>query len=636
MPQLLEVTEYDVIILGTGYIESILAGIGKSVLHLDANNFYGGNWSSLNFRELLEWTRSIKEIIEISGFVEFSVNKSNQERQERIEGKKALMTNFTKVRQQAYSTIEYEIYPIPKQVDDIPLVENDDSETVPKVESQETLQDDEDDNMVDSAITQPDYDALARFLLTSEEYEQNDTITNVITEQFKSKILVRTRENEEAIAIESSRLAQLLQMHKNSENISEETLRYVSTSLSNFERIETLAVLLKESKRYCLDLAPKLVPCRGELIELLINSGVAKYLEFKAMDKTYIYSVDAFDKVPCSKEDVFTNQSISLVEKRKLMRFLTFALDYTNFPDTYKGYEEKLFVTLLTEKFKIDGKLLMAVLYAIALIRTDANNVNTIQGLEKTQRYLRSLGRYGNTAFLVGLYGCGSEIAQGFCRICAVYGGIYMLDHSVKHLLIDESSNKFAGLVDVNDQQISSTFLVSSIDYLPPIFFKGNECWETTSRAIVIIDKFIHEESGDASLTIYPPETVKNKYPITVLQLSAGTQTCPEDRYVLYLSTKANGQNAKEDLINALDKLINFTINKDKGIPNPLFALFYRQKKRTISSEVPENIILAGDPDSSLDFEEATIQAKQFFEKMCPGEEFLPAGPDPDEEEFIV
>ncbi|CAG8523679.1 8262_t:CDS:1 [Scutellospora calospora] len=73
---------------------------------------------------------------------------------------------------------------------------------------------------------------------------------------------------------------------------------------------------------------------------------------------------------------------------------------------------------------------------------------------------------------------------------------------------------------------------------------------------------------------------------------------------------------------------------------NPLFALFYRHKKRmvpsSISSEIPENIIIACDPDSSLDFEEATIQARQLFEKMCPGEEFLPAGPDPDEEELIV
>jgi RAB protein geranylgeranyltransferase component A len=67
--------------------------------------------------------------------------------------------------------------------------------------------------------------------------------------------------------------------------------------LSNSER-ETLAKLLKESRRYSLDIAPKIMPCRGELIELLISSGVGRYLEFKALDKTYIYSdQDNFDKV---------------------------------------------------------------------------------------------------------------------------------------------------------------------------------------------------------------------------------------------------------------------------------------------------------------------------------------------------
>lgn len=54
---------------------------------------------------------------------------------------------------------------------------------------------------------------------------------------------------------------------------------------------------------------------------------------------------------------------------------------------------------------------------------------------------------------------------------------------------------------------------------------------EKTSRAIVIIDKYVHEETADATLTIFPPNTVNNnKYSIRVLQLSAGTQTCPENR----------------------------------------------------------------------------------------------------------
>jgi hypothetical protein len=69
-----------------------------------------------------------------------------------------------------------------------------------------------------------------------------------------------------------------------------------------------------------------------------------------------------------------------------------------------------------------------------------------------------------------------------------------------------------------------------------------------------------------------------------------------------------------------------------------LFALFYRHKFRdtTLSSLLPNNIIATNDPDSSLDFETATTQAKQLFEKMCPNEEFLPVVPDPDDDEFSI
>ena len=44
--------EYDAIVLGTGLTECIMSGLlatkGKRVLHLDRNNFYGGDSASLN------------------------------------------------------------------------------------------------------------------------------------------------------------------------------------------------------------------------------------------------------------------------------------------------------------------------------------------------------------------------------------------------------------------------------------------------------------------------------------------------------------------------------------------------------------------------------------------------------------
>ena len=48
-------TEFDVILVGTGIVESILScalsRAGKKILHLDANRYYGANFASLNLKQ---------------------------------------------------------------------------------------------------------------------------------------------------------------------------------------------------------------------------------------------------------------------------------------------------------------------------------------------------------------------------------------------------------------------------------------------------------------------------------------------------------------------------------------------------------------------------------------------------------
>lgn len=53
--------QFDVVIIGTGLAESVLSAacsrIGKTVLHLDNNSFYGESWGSFSFEQLVEWLR---------------------------------------------------------------------------------------------------------------------------------------------------------------------------------------------------------------------------------------------------------------------------------------------------------------------------------------------------------------------------------------------------------------------------------------------------------------------------------------------------------------------------------------------------------------------------------------------------
>jgi len=57
---------YDVIVLGTGLKECVLSGLlatkGKKVLHLDRNEYYGGETASLNLTNLWKKFRPGQEV----------------------------------------------------------------------------------------------------------------------------------------------------------------------------------------------------------------------------------------------------------------------------------------------------------------------------------------------------------------------------------------------------------------------------------------------------------------------------------------------------------------------------------------------------------------------------------------------
>ena len=91
--------------------------------------------------------------------------------------------------------------------------------------------------------------------------------------------------------------------------------------------------LLANKRRYALSLFPAVLPSRGSLITTLINSGVSKYVSFRLLDSVSLYDQvrETVRRVPGSKEQVFKDKEINLMEKRRLMKFLMFAVgDFEN------------------------------------------------------------------------------------------------------------------------------------------------------------------------------------------------------------------------------------------------------------------------------------------------------------------
>ena len=137
----------------------------------------------------------------------------------------------------------------------------------------------------------------------------------------------------------------------------------------------------------------------------------------------------------------------------------------------------------------------------------------TLQALTRLRSYLRSSGRYGASPFLVGHYGGLGEVAQGFCRVSAVNGGVYILDRKTEEIVTPSSGSgdKFVVHLDDFPEPLTADVLVASNDQLPSSLrppSAQDALLSPIARCIAIIDKAIpfpalltseEEVSGDGA-----------------------------------------------------------------------------------------------------------------------------------------
>jgi RAB protein geranylgeranyltransferase component A len=132
-------------------------------------------------------------------------------------------------------------------------------------------------------------------------------------------------------------LQELLDWSQNTDLHTSQGKKNVSIEFPAFREREassnaTPPELLHLTRHFSISLAPTIVPCAGPTIDVLIRSKVASYCTFRLLQKTAVFDAvntksngsDTWPlkKVPSSKEDIFKDKSLSLVDKRKLMKLL--------------------------------------------------------------------------------------------------------------------------------------------------------------------------------------------------------------------------------------------------------------------------------------------------------------------------
>ncbi|KAI0084188.1 GDP dissociation inhibitor-domain-containing protein [Irpex rosettiformis] len=399
---------------------------------------------------------------------------------------------------------------------------------------------------------------------------------------------------------------------------------YLTAQRKRFSGISYFGTLPPQSRQYAVSLQPTIIPSIGPLIDSLVASGVSRYGGFKLLERVAIYDSPGIVKpVPGSKEDVFKNKKLSLLHKRRLMRFLMFAGgDFENKPELQES-ESVPFAQFLEQKFSLDAEAIQVIVYALAFCISATDR--TLPALQRIRRYLRSTGRYGPSSFLVGHYGGLGEIAQGFCRTSAVGGAIYILRRpilSIASAPSETSSRKYTLQLEDLQEQLQGDVLVGASDYFQDDnTTQENVVGEATScslaRCIAIIDRPINfsvsssneqpsetrdisvDEDGsgadslevasevDTATLIFPPSSLEggsSTVSVSVLITGEGSQSAPRGKWILYITMPLiDEQDTTETAEQLLRPYLNATLSLGSRSPEmsaalePLFTLFYTQ-----------------------------------------------------------
>lgn len=302
-------------------------------------------------------------------------------------------------------------------------------------------------------------------------------------------------------------------------------------------------------RRFNIDISPKLLFSRGALVEALISANISHYAEFKSVTRILTYMDGRVEEVPCSRADVFSSNVISIVEKRMLMKFLTFCLDFEQQQDQYEGFEDKPYSEFLQSR-RLTPNLQHFIIHAIAMVKPD---ITTLKGLRATQNFLQSLGRYGNTPFIWPLYGAG-ELPQAFCRMCAVFGGLYCLRRGASAITFNKEDHQCTGVIS-NNQLLKCKWLISGCSYVPQIFRK--EYSQYVSRAVFITCSSVKASDEEFITVLSMPPASEEGEPVRVIELGPASMACPKGLYVVHLISESLSS-AKEDLEPTANRLFHF------------------------------------------------------------------------------
>ncbi|KAI1276456.1 rab protein geranylgeranyltransferase component A [Xylaria sp. FL0933] len=375
-------------------------------------------------------------------------------------------------------------------------------------------------------------------------------------------------------------------------------------------------------RAYSLALAPQIIHTKSKLLSQLVSSKAYRQVEFLAVGSFFVYSAtdtasgSMLARIPSSREDVFSAQSIPARSKRALMKFLKFVIDYDSDEQksTWEERADKPLSEYLVEDFKFDAILRDSIL---AMTLTLDGKVSVKDGLAIIHRHLTSIGLFGpGFCAVYPKWGGISEIAQVGCRAGAVGGSTYMLGALMS---VDKPTD--AGEISVklsNEVSIKTTTLVTSQQTRSPTS-------QSISRLVAVVNsplQSLFESFAEGSPTpavavvSFPPGSLPNNaqprsgVPIYAFVHSSETGECPSGQSVVYLTMQAAPQSSQ-----ILDQALTALLQAVSTTADVLYKLYYEQASSShqplVTSQGSATVFEFPSPSLSLAFDDEGLDAVQ-------------------------
>ncbi|XP_033756785.1 rab GDP dissociation inhibitor alpha-like [Pecten maximus] len=332
------------------------------------------------------------------------------------------------------------------------------------------------------------------------------------------------------------------------------SLTPLSQLFEHFEKPVPPAEKYGRQRDWNVDLIPKFLMANGKLVQLLVYTGVTKYLEFKSLDGSYVRKSDGkLAKVPADEKEALASSLMGLFEKRRFKQMLVYAqeADVDN-PSANKNKKVDLDNWTSSQfygHFGVDKNTQDFTGHAIALyLNDDYLEKNCKELIKRIKLYSQSLTRYGKSPYLYPLYGLG-ELPQGFARLSAIYGGTYMLAKTVDEIVMEDG--KVVG-VRSGDEVAKTKMIICDPSYVPHKVQKTGK----VVRAICILNGKLDGVNNSESLQIIIPQNQLNRRnDIYICVLSHQQCVTSKTHYLGIVSTTVETSNPEAELQIGIDIL---------------------------------------------------------------------------------